>query len=911
MTETYNYRADGQLSGTSVVSQMGVANSYAISAGAMGSAWTGSAYSRDDLGRVLGYVEYKPEGGSAYGTSSTYNSRNELVSQTVTITGESSSQTSTTTYDYRAETTPGVYTGAYMGGAVVHSRTTGSVNGVARPTSDTKNVYEWWDATRVQSTVHDPDIAQSGATNSSGYYYDDAGHLASVYIQDGQPRTVSFITNAEGLVLQRQERDSVSYTTNPLDLHYYFNGVRIGDVTNVGVVRADFDQNADDPGGRGHDAAAARHTVQAGDTLAGVAEALWGDASLWWKLAEANGLSGGETLIAGQSLVVPPGVVRTGNGASTFRPYDPGKAQGDLAPIKPRPQAATPRNNGCGAFGQILLVVVAVAVTAILAPPLVGNAATATAGATGLTATLGATGATIVGGALAGAAGSIASQAFGVATGIQDKFSWKGVALAAIAGGVGGALGASNVFGKISSSPFVQGAVRGAAGNALTQGLAVATGLQSKFDWAGVAVGAAVGGVVGGLSKTLKVDYGAGFDPANMALQAGAGMAGAIAGGAARSLLTGTSFGDNVLAALPDVVGSTIGNAVAGQFASSGATHGNVVASGSGGGGGKAGWGYGGGNRFSAYQHIDSRFGQSYGLSSPAEYGMVANLADGWSWAEAWGSFKSGIGDAINGIATWIDNSGNGDGHTTGADIVVMGRRVADNLDTQAMNLASRVSTAIDRGMSVYSRGALAAVEGQRLQTEAPFRPILQSKTPLGILVQANTTGNLPPVLLPQAQRNMDVLQSASIADIAVTALPLKGVRFSRATPIVSKGLINGAHVAELTANGVKFTPDALLATGRNSAGQVVFLESGNARAGLQHIVGEHGTDFARIGVSEAEIPSVVMRAVTEGKIIGYQGRDQGRGIYEILLHQQNQRIAVTVGNNGYIVGANPAGRVP
>jgi hypothetical protein len=553
---------------------MGVANSYAISAGAMGSAWTGSAYARDDLGRVLGYVEYKPEGGSAYGTSSTYNSRNELVSQTVTITGESSSQTSTTTYDYRAETTPGVYTGAYMGGAVVHSRTTASVNGTAQPTSDTKNVYEWWDGARIQSTVYDPNIAQGGVNNNSSYYYDDAGHLASVHIQDGNPRTVSFITNAEGLVLRRQERDGVSYTANPLDLHYYFDGVRIGDVGNEGAVRADFDQNADDPGGRGHDPAPGRYTVEAGDTLASVAQSLWGDANLWWRLAEANGLSGAETLIAGQSLTVPQGVVRTGNHAATFRPYDPGKTQGDLAPLVPRPQAAAPRGGDCGAFGAILLVVVAVAVTAILAPPLVGNAATATAGATGLTATLGATGATIVGGALAGAAGSIASQAFGVATGIQDSFSWKGVALAAIAGGVGGALGASNVFGKISSSPFVQGAMRGAAGNALTQGLAVATGLQSKFDWAGVAVGAAVGGVVGGLSKTLGIDYGAGFDPVNMALQAGAGMAGAIAGGAARSLLTGTSFGDNVLAALPDVLGSTIGNLVADQVAKGGSTRG-------------------------------------------------------------------------------------------------------------------------------------------------------------------------------------------------------------------------------------------------------------------------------------------------------------------------------------------------
>jgi len=124
--------------------------------------------------------------------------------------------------------------------------------------------------------------------------------------------------------------------------------------------------------------------------------------------------------------------------------------------------------------------------------------------------------------------------------------------------------------------------------------------------------------------------------------------------------------------------------------------------------------------------------------------------------------------------------------------------------------------------------------------------------------------------------------------------------------------LINEAHLAEMAANGVKFSPEALLATGRSSStGQVIFLETGNARAGLQHIVDRHGADFAKIGVPEAQIPEVVMRAASEGKLVGYQGAGQGRGIYEILLHQQNQRIAVTVGNNGFIVGANPAGRVP
>lgn len=45
-------------------------------------------------------------------------------------------------------------------------------------------------------------------------------------------------------------------------------------------------------------------------------------------------------------------------------------------------------------------------------------------------------------------------------------------------------------------------------------------------------------------------------------------------------------------------------------------------------------------------------------------------------------------------------------------------------------------------------------------------------------------------------------------------------------------------------------------------------------------------------------------------KIVGYQRLGMGRPIYEIVLNGQKQRIAVTVGSNGYIVGANPRGRL-
>ncbi len=75
--------------------------------------------------------------------------------------------------------------------------------------------------------------------------------------------------------------------------------------------------------------------MRSGDTLAGIAQAIWGDASLWYKLAEANGLSGSgggsASLTQGTTLVLPAGVVRSTYNASTLEPYNPADAIGGAA----------------------------------------------------------------------------------------------------------------------------------------------------------------------------------------------------------------------------------------------------------------------------------------------------------------------------------------------------------------------------------------------------------------------------------------------------------------------------------------------------------------------------------------------------------------------------------------------------
>jgi filamentous hemagglutinin len=108
----------------------------------------------------------------------------------------------------------------------------------------------------------------------------------------------------------------------------------------------------------------------------------------------------------------------------------------------------------------------------------------------------------------------------------------------------------------------------------------------------------------------------------------------------------------------------------------------------------------------------------------------------------------------------------------------------------------------------------------------------------------------------------------------------------------------------ELSSQGTKYTPENIVGIGKNPDGQIFFLEKGNSRAGLQHIVEGHGADFARRGITESQIPEAVMEAITRGNVVGLQGR---RPIYEVEFNGQIHRIAVTTGDNGFVVGANPA----
>jgi len=113
--------------------------------------------------------------------------------------------------------------------------------------------------------------------------------------------------------------------------------------------------------------------------------------------------------------------------------------------------------------------------------------------------------------------------------------------------------------------------------------------------------------------------------------------------------------------------------------------------------------------------------------------------------------------------------------------------------------------------------------------------------------------------------------------------------------------------IGELIENGEKCNPDDVIGITKTSDGKIIWLETGTERAGLTHILTVHGDQFAQRGIDNNSISNYIMDAVSQGKIVGYQGKkDSPRPIYEFVYNGEIQRVAVQIGSNGFIVGANP-----
>jgi hypothetical protein len=249
-----------------------------------------------------------------------------------------------------------------------------------RITSRTSNQYLWWDGAVQYQVTYKPDVSKNPSFTSD-YDYNVYGHLTHVKVNDGRPRDINFTNDMAGQVLTRVEADNKP-AADPSQHYYYFGGKLMGSNGNNGNGRpdfttalaettqapatgnatrafragaqgngqsgtltdgsapnpfADFDQAYEPVSTGSFGGGAQSWTVKQGETLEGIAQNLWGDASLWYMLAQENGIRSSAELRAGQLLQVPNRLANVHNTSDTFRPYDASQAIGDTQPTTPKP----------------------------------------------------------------------------------------------------------------------------------------------------------------------------------------------------------------------------------------------------------------------------------------------------------------------------------------------------------------------------------------------------------------------------------------------------------------------------------------------------------------------------------------------------------------------------------------------
>ncbi|MBF2049799.1 MAG: hypothetical protein IGS54_20935 [Elainella sp. C42_A2020_010] len=60
---------------------------------------------------------------------------------------------------------------------------------------------------------------------------------------------------------------------------------------------------------------------------------------------------------------------------------------------------------------------------------------------------------------------------------------------------------------------------------------------------------------------------------------------------------------------------------------------------------------------------------------------------------------------------------------------------------------------------------------------------------------------------------------------------------------------------------------------------------------------------------AKEQLADFLVTALTQGRDIGNQGQDASRVVYEVNFNGSTHYVSITVGDNGFIVGANPTPR--
>lgn len=369
----------------------------------------------------------------------------------------------------------------------------------------------------------------------------------------------AFAYNAEGEILQRRDGGATGSTFTVTanggyaTEHYaYVQGQEIGSVDEYGTI----DVLSGVTGFSNSDAGTSTYVAQDGDTMESIARQVYGDASLWYVVADANGFEAAtDAPAAGQTLKLPE-VTTNSNTAETFKPYNPREISGSTTPSLPQAPMPAPSAQHCNGLAVVIVAVVA----AFVAPEIEPYLAAAWGGGTVATGA-----AWFVSGVAANTAGQLASDAVGASNGYSFKEALvAGAEIAVTAGATAGLKETGGVFVSGNGLSPAGAAVVGAADYVTAAAADKLVGLPSQFSWAGLVAAGMSAGITNaaGLSTTQSSTLGTGGT-------FGQSLAGGLMQGTLNREIS-KSLGDNRVESwgqiAEDAFGNALGNAAVGAI---------------------------------------------------------------------------------------------------------------------------------------------------------------------------------------------------------------------------------------------------------------------------------------------------------------------------------------------------------
>ncbi|MEN6534592.1 MAG: DUF2235 domain-containing protein [Bryobacteraceae bacterium] len=307
------------------------------------------------------------------------------------------------------------------------------------------------------------------------------------------------------------------------------------------------------------------YVVQSGDTLAGIAQKVYGNESLWYVIADANALESDSDLVVGAQIKLPQVAVNS-NDAQTFKPYNPAESIGSQTPALP--YIAPPPSQHCNTLAMIVVIAVTIVVTAF------------TMGATSglLAAEFGAAfaGSAVgfgIAAAVGGFVGNVAGQLTADATGVQNGFSFSQALNAGLVNGITMGVGKglteagsttswiADVNGKLRPAGY---ALQGAAGYAGNVAAGKLTGQPTHFAWANLVADAVGSAVTGKLDLPTDTQLRAGFGTGNFLEDLKGGLVNGAINAETGRLLGGQAANGRQI--FEDAFGNALGNAIVGEI---------------------------------------------------------------------------------------------------------------------------------------------------------------------------------------------------------------------------------------------------------------------------------------------------------------------------------------------------------